>query len=103
MPLPQSRHFVNTGHIVNVPMAVGGTEYSYTLPDHTRKFSIKLRDPLFVFQLCFDVGESGTEYYSIPTGQEFYENNLYTVDHTTVTLYFQCAANAMVAEIAYWT
>jgi len=103
MPLPQSRQLVTQGHIENVAMTLANTEYSYTLPVHTRIFSLRLRDPDNAFKVSFEAGTSGTEYVTVPGGAEIYQNSMYTVDHTPVTLYFQCTVAGQVAEIVYWT
>lgn len=96
------KQLVTGGTVVNVAMTAANTEYSYTLPVHTRKFMIQLRDATIVGKLAFAEGTSGTTYVTIRANGNFFENDLYTVDHSPITLYFQSATASQVAEIVYW-
>ena len=82
-------------------MPTAFTEYSYTLPSHTRKFTIKLRESN-ILTMAFTEGASGTTYLTIPSGTSYWDSELYTTDHNIVTVYFQSPAAAQTAEIVYW-
>lgn len=81
--------------VSNVTMALASTEYSYTLPNKTKIFRIKLRDSALL-QLAFASGESSTNYVTIYQRGSYGESGL---DMSGVTLYFQSPTAAQVAEI----
>ena len=84
--------------IVNVDITLANTEYSYTLPAKTRKFTIKLRDPGYPLKLAIVESGSGTTYVNIPQGGTHMEDDI----KVPLTLYFQSITGSMVAEIISW-
>lgn len=83
--------------IFNKTMTLADTEYSYQLPEDTVKFELKCRTD-FDVKLSFTSGESGTNYFTIPSGQSYWEDEV----ETTKTLYFQCADAGKILEIKSW-
>lgn len=84
--------------IQNVEMTDANTEYSYSLPDGTRRFTIKLRDQGQAFQVAFVDGESGTTYMNVPAGKSYSEVDI----KSNATIYFRSTVAAQVAEILSW-
>ena len=84
--------------IANEDITLADTEYSYALPAHTKKFTIKLRDPGYPLKLCVVESGSGTTYYNIPQGATHMEDDI----KAPITLYFQSPEASMVAEIISW-
>lgn len=85
--------------IYNVTMTLAATEYSQALPANAKKFLIKCRTA-FDVKLAFTSGQSGTTYLTIPAGMAYSED---LIQPTAITLYFQCATAAQVAEIIAWS
>jgi hypothetical protein len=82
----------------NKIMTLANTEYSQKLPEGTKKFLVKCRGD-FDIKLATVESESGTNYITIPAGQTYWEDDV----NTNLTLFFQCAEAAQVAEIAVWS
>lgn len=85
--------------IANVAMTLANTEYSYALPDGTKRFMIKLRDPGYPLQLAVVSGESNTTYYNIANGKTHEEKE---IKGQGTTLYFRTTTASMIAEIISW-
>jgi hypothetical protein len=85
--------------IANVSMPVAATEYSYALPADTKKFYIKLRDPLAEIKLSYTAGASGTTYVTVERGNWYGEEDL---SIGMVTLYFQSSVASQTLEIVSW-
>jgi len=83
--------------ISNQTMTLADTEYSYQLPESTVKFEVKCRTD-FDVKLAFIETESSTNYFTIPSGTSYWEDEI----ETTKTLYFQCADAGKVLEIKSW-
>lgn len=87
-----------TPDVHNVTMTSADTEYSQALSANTKKFMIKCRGN-YDIKLAFASGESGTAYINIPSGGNYWDD---MIQPTSITLYFQCATAAQVAEIVEW-
>ena len=87
----------------NIAMIAADTEYSYTLPTGTRKFSLKLRDEANAFKLNLGKlsGQSGAVYMTVPSNSIYYEDEVNTEVDTT--LFFQSTVALQVMEIVVWT
>ncbi|MBT9170379.1 MAG: hypothetical protein DDT18_00720 [Actinobacteria bacterium] len=85
--------------IFNVSMPLAGVEYSQALPARTKRFIFKLRAANDC-RFCFRALESGTLFVTLPAGASYSEDNIESA--TPITLYFQSAAAAQVAEIIVW-
>jgi hypothetical protein len=83
-----------TRTIFNIALGPINTEQSQALPADTKGFLIKSRGSA-VLKLSFAVGESGTDYVTIP------KNGVYHDEFTTasLTLYFQSPQTGDVVEI----
>lgn len=84
--------------VYNVTMTSADTEYSQTLPAQTKKFTLKCRGE-YDIKFCFTAEASGTTYLTIPSGQCYWDD---LIRDASLTLYFQCATAAQVAEITAW-
>ena len=85
--------------IANEVLTVADFEYSYLLPENTRKFSIKPRNPGNTIKLAYFPGNSGTTYVTIPPGG-YWED---LVGLSALTLYFQSPDAGAVVEIVAWS
>jgi hypothetical protein len=86
--------------IANVVMATAATEYSYALPADTRKFYIKLRDPMADLQLAYTATNSATTYITVHRGNWFGNEDM---SLGAITLYFQSPSASQTVEIESWT
>lgn len=86
--------------ITNKAITLANTEYSHAIPAGAKKFSIKLRNTSIDLKIAFASGTSGTTYYTLKAGMEYTEENINADDG--LTLYFQSATAAQVAEIKTW-
>jgi len=85
--------------IANVSVTLADTEYSYSLPDGTRRFSVKLRDVGAELKIAFEASDSSTTYVMLPSGRSYNELN---VKGGGNTLYFQSPTAGQVAEVLSW-
>lgn len=85
--------------IYNVTMTLANTEYSQALPSNTRKFLVRCRGA-YAIKVCFTASGSGTLYVSVPSGMTYWEDQ---INDAAITLYFQCATAAQVAELVAWS
>lgn len=82
----------------NVTMTSADTEYSYTFPAGTQKFSIKLRALNALLKVAFASGTSGSTYFTIPYGDIL----VMEAKIGGSTIYFQSPTASQVAEIQTW-
>ena len=87
-----------TPTIKNLTLTNKDTEYSYVLPNATKKFTLQCRTDEDI-KLAYAKGESGSNYITIPEGASQSEDNLCT---NVLVLYVQCAADNVVVEISSW-
>lgn len=81
--------------INNTTLTLANTEYSYSLPEGTIKFSIRLRNLGYPLQLAMVSGESNTVYVNIPQGEKYALEEI----KANIILYFRTTAANQVAEI----
>lgn len=86
------------GTVANTTMTSADTEYSYTFPEGTKKFRIKLRALNALLKTAFVSGQSGTTYITIPYGDEL----VMEAKVGGSTIYFQSPTASQVAEIETW-
>lgn len=79
-------------------MTSANTEYSYTFPAGTKKFSIKLRALNALLKVAFVSGESGSTYFTVPYGDIL----VMEAKVGGSTVYFQSPTASQVAEIQTW-
>jgi len=89
---------VGTPTVANVTMASANTEYSYTFPDNTKRYTIQNRKNGLV-KFCFTTGETGTKYISLFPGQVHDELNI-TKD--SLTIYFESPLPNQLLELLSW-
>lgn len=82
--------------IGNVSITDADTEYSYALPDFTKKFIIKLRGLGAPFKIAFVSGDSGSTYVNVSNAGSYQEKNIKSKGST---LYFQSPSANQIAEI----
>jgi hypothetical protein len=88
-----------TPYIFNLSMPVANTEYSQALPANVKIVSMRMRAPANA-QFSFTPGGSFTNFITIATGTNYFDENL---SLTGATLYVQSVATSQVAEILVWT
>lgn len=86
-----------TAQVVNFNIVNANQEYSITLPDSTRKFSLKLRETDADLQVYF--ASASPEYFTVRRGVSYREDQLET---TSVTIYFKSNKPSKTLELVYW-
>lgn len=84
--------------IYNVTVPLASTEVSQTLSAGVKRFAIRVRGKSKL-QLGFNLGDSSTNYITIPAGCTYCEDEL----NFSGTLYFQTSSASQVVEIIEWT
>lgn len=85
--------------IANISLVLANTEYSYALPALTKQFLIQNRGDGFL-RLSYDVGESGTTFWTIWAGAS---KEITVLDPmASVTLYVQSNRAAQIVEVESW-
>lgn len=87
--------------IANFPVVLASTEYSYTFPATTKKFSIKDRDGNAKTRIAFTSGDTNSKYITLDMGCTHVEEGLSTLAGFTV--YFQSNKAGRTIEILSWT
>ena len=90
---------LTTPSIVNQPAILATTEYSYTFPANTKRFSLRTRGNAKI-QLAFVPGQSGINFSTVFPGNKYEETNL---NLTALTIYFQSSKAGEIVEIVTWT
>lgn len=90
---------LTTPIIINQIATLANTEYSYTFPTNTKKFSLRTRGNAKI-QLAFVSAQSGTNFITIFPGNSYEEKNLKLV---SITAYFQLNKTGEIVEILSWT
>lgn len=85
--------------VINQIATLANTEYSYTFPANTKKFSLRTRGNAKI-QLSFVSSQSGTNFITISPGNSYEEKDLKLV---SVTAYFQLNKAGETVEILSWT
>lgn len=84
--------------IKNLTLTTQDTEYSYALPNGTKKFEVQCRTDNEV-KIAYVEEESGSNFRTIPEGATKAEDNLNT---SHLILYFQSPTAGVVVEIESW-
>lgn len=87
--------------ILNVTIPTANVENSIVLPLQTKKFQIKTRGASSDLQLAFTVGNSSTNFITIPRGCNYSENDLSLTTLSRV-LYIRSAISNIVLECIAW-
>ena len=88
------------GTTAQVAMASANTEYSYTFPVGTCRFTMKLEVVGSEFNVAFKENESGAdEFITIPIGSSYEEID---IKMSAATIYFQSPGTSQVMHIKSW-
>lgn len=87
-----------TPEILNVTLTNANTEYSFSIPSHTRKLSLKTRDPQHSVKIAFANGQSGSVYFTL-SNESWSEDTILAVD---LTLYCQSPNAGCILEVVIW-
>lgn len=89
-----------TPNIQNIIAITANTEYSYTFPNNTKKFIIKVRDGDAKLRMGFSLNSTNNSYITIPYGAYHQEDSLDLPNGFKV--YFQCSKSNKTIEILSW-
>lgn len=97
--VPQTIDFVvpNTLSISTLELTAADTDYSFTFPNGTKSFLIKLREDtskLRIYKLS-----GSLEFFTLPKGVSYSESE---VDASGLTLFVQSTEGAQTLEILSW-
>jgi len=90
----------NTLGIINKTIATKNIEETQVLPDDTKRFRLKVRDSKAVLRLAYGVGETATNYRTIPRGSYLDSEDIDIANGTT--LYLLSTQDNIVIEIEIW-
>lgn len=83
----------------NLTLTSAGTEYSQALTGGVSQVTVQCRSANAV-QMAFSFGQSGTTYWTIKSGDAYYEQ---IINASDVTLYLQSTTAGVVVEIIAWS
>jgi len=86
-----------TANVVNVAMVNANQEYSFAVPNNTKRFMVKLRENTVPLKIKYS---SGGDYFILDSGSVYEEEQMVT---NNVTLYFESEYNNRNVEIIYWS
>lgn len=84
--------------IVNPPAPLANTEYSFTFPPRTVRFTIAVRDGYAKMQISYNPTESGTVFRTVNMGNDYSAE----AQMGNKTIYFQVNRPNKIIEIEYW-
>lgn len=84
--------------ITNFSIPLANTEYKFDFQLNTKKFIIRSRNPAKI-QFAFLLGESSTNYFTIPVGCSFTEEGIQLQNKS---LFVQSSSAATILEILEW-
>jgi hypothetical protein len=85
-------------NIVNLPMAIASTEYSYAISAGTKQLSIRARQKAKL-RMAFVSGDTAIKFVTIENGCNYFLDN---VTLNGITLYLQADQPSIVVEIEEW-
>jgi len=85
--------------IINFNIAVKDVEESVSIPDGTKKFTLRSRNKLSEIQLSYTQGESNTNFLTLRKGANLSEDNL---SLTGKNLYVRSNKDSTILEIMIW-
>jgi len=91
----EASNIATTPTIYNITMTNADTEYNQAVT--AKSVTIQCRGSYDV-KIAFALGQSGTNYLTIKSGQNYFENTL----NANITVYAQCATAGQVLEIIAW-
>jgi hypothetical protein len=88
-----------TPNIDNYTILLANTEYFYDFPTNTKEFIIQNTGTVLI-RLSYNVGESGTKYWSLYPGQIFEKKN---IERANTRIYFQAIKANQRLELMSWS
>lgn len=86
--------------IYNIQAIAANTEYTFTLPANTKKFTLRNRQG-YKMNLSFTSGSSGTNFITVSRGTNYSVENIHLLND--VPLYFRTNKPSSVVEILVWS
>lgn len=86
--------------IFNLTLTLAGTEYPQAIPLNARKFVLRERSGGSDLQLAFALGESGTNFVTIPAGSSKALDGVYL---SGLSLFLQSPDAGKIVEIEVWS
>jgi hypothetical protein len=84
--------------IYNVPVVIADEEYYQDFSPSTKKFTIRSRQNA-VLKVAFSIGETGTNYITIPRGMTYCEDGI----DFSGTVFFRSDTPDIIVEVLEWT
>jgi hypothetical protein len=84
--------------IQNITVAAADTEQSFTFPNKTKRFFMRVRDGMAKMQIAYLVNESTSNFVTINMGCNYSED----IDMSNKTIYFQINKPNKIVELLYW-
>jgi hypothetical protein len=84
--------------IENIVVPNANQEYSFTFPDGTKKFYMRVRDGMAQMQITYTGGESDTKFITVNMGCNYTDIE----DASNKTIYFQLDKPNKIIELLYW-
>lgn len=84
--------------IANVNASSANTEYSFTFPAKTIRFTMKIRDGMAKTRIAWTSGGTSTTYFTINMGSFYTEET----QVGSKTIYFQTNKASQIVELLYW-
>lgn len=95
----QDTNVVSTPIIENIAIAAANIEQSHSLPNNSKRFTIKNRGTGLI-KLAYIAATSGSTYFSIEPGTTYDESE---IRKETLTFYFQSPTPGDILEIISWS
>jgi hypothetical protein len=99
LPGNADTNVVTNPSIANFLLPLANTEYPYTFPAGTKRFTVKNRTASLI-KLSYTAGQSGVTWFSIEPGVSYTENEIRA--SATITMYVQSPSAAQLLEIISW-
>lgn len=84
--------------IAHISIPLADTEIAFTIPDNLLAFELQAQVPANL-KISFVMGQSGTNYFTVPPGGHWAKDNL---SFTGKTLYIQSSKGSQVIEFLSW-
>lgn len=89
---------LTTPTITNFPIVAAATEYSFTFPANTKKFTLNARNNAKL-QISYVSGQTGTSFKTVYSGSVHKEEK---IGIASLTIYFQSNKAGEILEISSW-
>lgn len=88
-------------YIQNIPILLANVENTIVLPVSTKQFELRVRDAKSKIQITYSIGDSNSNYITIPRGCNYSETDLNLTTLNRV-LYVRSAKDSIVIECMVW-